>query len=233
MVPSPGYEASPSTSKLPEQNDDLKVTHEPEEALKVDIATPRVIYTPDQQKVLHIPIALLEEELAHQPTRKVLQIPSSLNKGITCSRKRVLHFLGVVKEVQAYKSQPFDSEEREPMAELRSEVPSIQSQMEVMCIASKHLKEFVLETKTYEELISNAPQIETKAPPDWSIYNEQAHQIMRTMNYEPLSNQTLMGEEAATPPFKVIEAMVGFHKTKQGVGYFFFISNYERVKARI
>ncbi|KAL4181337.1 hypothetical protein AMTRI_Chr12g270690 [Amborella trichopoda] len=107
------------------------------------------------------------------------------------------------------------------MAELKSEVPNLQSQLEVMCITSKHLNWFVLETKTYDELKTNAPRIEAKAPPYWSIYSEQAHQSMRTMNYEPLSNQTLKGEEATAPPFEIIEATTGCHKAKQGVGYYF------------
>ncbi|KAL4201021.1 hypothetical protein AMTRI_Chr02g256510 [Amborella trichopoda] len=105
------------------------------------------------------------------------------------------------------------------MVELRSEVRNLQSQLEVMHIASKHLKVFVPETKTYDELKTNAHRIEAKAPPDWSIYNEQAHQIMRTMNYEPLSYQTLRGEKATAPPFEVIEATTGCHKMKQGVGF--------------
>ncbi|KAL4192835.1 hypothetical protein AMTRI_Chr06g174010 [Amborella trichopoda] len=105
------------------------------------------------------------------------------------------------------------------MAELRSEVCNLQSQLEIMLIASKHLKGFVPDTKTYDELKANAPRIEAKAPPDWSIYSEQAHRIMRTMNYEPLSNHILWGEEATALPFEVIEATTGCYKTKQGVRY--------------
>ncbi|KAL4201673.1 hypothetical protein AMTRI_Chr02g217340 [Amborella trichopoda] len=107
------------------------------------------------------------------------------------------------------------------MAVLRSEIRNLQSQLTVMCVASKYLKGFVPKTKTYDEFKTNSPRIEAKAPPDWSIYNKQAHQIMRTMNYEPLSNQTLRGEEATAPPFEVIKAKIGCYKTKQVVGYSF------------
>ncbi|KAL4187333.1 hypothetical protein AMTRI_Chr09g18490 [Amborella trichopoda] len=107
------------------------------------------------------------------------------------------------------------------MTELRSEVRNLQSQLEVMRITSKHLKGFIPKTKTYDELKINAPRIEAKSPADWSIYSEQAHQIMRTMNYDPLSNQTLSGEEATAPLFEVIDAIAGCHKAKQGVGYSF------------
>ncbi|KAL4203738.1 hypothetical protein AMTRI_Chr01g105380 [Amborella trichopoda] len=116
------------------------------------------------------------------------------------------------------------------MAELRSEVRNLQSQLEIMYIALKHLKGFVPETNTYDEIKTNAPRIEAKAPPNWSIYIQQAHQIMRIMNYEPLSNQTLKGEEATAPLFEVIEAITGCPKTKQGVGYSFLSQAMKRRK---
>ncbi|KAL4198977.1 hypothetical protein AMTRI_Chr03g142690 [Amborella trichopoda] len=217
MVSSPEDEASPSTSNSPKQTDGTEVAFEPEEALQVDLPAPRVTYTSDQQKVLHVPIAFLEAELTHQLLNKVLQIPSSLNKEITGSQKKVLHFSGVVEKVQADKSHPSGSQGQDPMAELRSEVRNLQSQLEIMHITLKHLKGFFPETKTYDELKTNSPRIKAKAPPDLSIYNESAHRIMRTMNYEPLSNQILRGEEATAPPFEVIEATAGCHKMKQGV----------------
>ncbi|KAL4204020.1 hypothetical protein AMTRI_Chr01g107610 [Amborella trichopoda] len=132
---------------------------------------------------------------------------------------------------EADKNQPSSSQGQDSMAELRGKVRNLQSQLEVMRIALKHLKGFVPETKTYDELKTNAPRIEAKAPPNWSIYSEQAHQIMKTMNHESLSNQTLSGEEATALPFKVIATTVGCHKNEARSRLFLFTSNYERAKA--
>ncbi|KAL4192746.1 hypothetical protein AMTRI_Chr06g173490 [Amborella trichopoda] len=190
-----------------------------EEAPEVDLPTPTVTFTSNQQKVLHVPITLLEAELVHQLPQKVLQIPSSLNKEIIGCQKRILHFSGVVEEVHTDKSHPSGSQKQDPMIELRKAVRNLQSQLEIMRIASKHLMGFVPETKAYDELKTNAPRIIAKAPPNWSIYNKKAHRIMKTMNYESFSNQTLRGEEATASPFEIIEATTGCPKTKQGVGY--------------
>ncbi|XP_020530455.1 uncharacterized protein LOC110008274 [Amborella trichopoda] len=78
----PKDEASSSTAipESPLHENEHEVTLQTKEVMGIDLPTPKVTYTPDHQKVLHVPIALLEAELAHQPPRKVLRFSYSTGR---------------------------------------------------------------------------------------------------------------------------------------------------------